>query len=76
MRTLRTGFFGYHSLISPVWRSNVLSVVGQTMHPSCVKEALRSSNGSVCFYIAKDGMMINIENIGVNHSISMNSNQT
>jgi hypothetical protein len=34
VRTRRTGFFGYHSFISPVRRSNVLSVVGQIIHPS------------------------------------------
>uniref|UniRef100_A0A0A9DVW4 Uncharacterized protein n=1 Tax=Arundo donax TaxID=35708 RepID=A0A0A9DVW4_ARUDO len=41
VRALRTGFFGYHSFISPVRRSNVLSVDGQTMQPSWVSLALR-----------------------------------
>jgi hypothetical protein len=34
VRALKTGLLGYHSFISPVRRSNVLSVVGQTMQPS------------------------------------------
>lgn len=37
VRTLSTGFFGYHSFMAPVRRSNVLSVVGQTIQPSYVK---------------------------------------
>ncbi|GER27587.1 ATPase E1-E2 type family protein / haloaciddehalogenase-like hydrolase family protein [Striga asiatica] len=34
---LSTRFLGYQSLISPVRKSKVLSVVGQTIHPSCNK---------------------------------------
>lgn len=37
VRALSTGFLGYQSLTAPVLKSKVLSVDGQTMHPSCNK---------------------------------------
>ena len=40
VRRRRTGFSGYHDLISPVRRSNVDAVHGHTMQPSWVRRAL------------------------------------